>query len=174
MEAETKEVKEHHIKEQIPWSETCFGCNGGANQGIGMRSYITEDGYVVGVCHTKSGHQGYPDTVHGGLVATYFDEVLWHATRLADPDLIAMTVEMNTRYFKPVPVDTDVRIVGEPAVIDGRHIHVDGYLLLPDNTVAATASIHYITVRKEHTLNQTEPARIKHSVSGLDLGNIYF
>ena len=32
-----REIKEHRVVERIPWTETCFGCNGGANEGIGMR-----------------------------------------------------------------------------------------------------------------------------------------
>lgn len=27
------EVREHKVVEQIPWRETCFGCNDGASEG---------------------------------------------------------------------------------------------------------------------------------------------
>lgn len=174
MEIEHREITEHRVVQQIPWSETCFGCNGGPNTGIGMRAFITEDGYVVGLCQAKGGHQGFPDTVHGGIIATYFDEVLWHATRLKDPGLLAMTVEMTTEYRKPVPIGSRLRVVAEPAVFNGRHIYISGYLLLPDDTVAAVTKTHYITVRKENILNQTEPVRIKYTEKIKDLGNIRF
>lgn len=160
-----REIKEHRVVEQIPWTETCFGCNGGANEGIGMRAYVTDDGYVVGLCRTKPGHQGFPDTVHGGLIAAYFDEVLWHATRLEDGERIAMTVEIGVKYLRPVGTDLDVRIVAKPARVEGRHIYVDGFLLLPDDQAAAEASVHYISIRRDNGLNETEQARMKHPQS---------
>lgn len=163
MEIEKRSITEHRIVQQIPWRETCFGCNGGPNQGIGMRAFITEDGYIVGICRTKASHQGFPDNIHGGMIATYFDEVLWHATCLKDPGLIAMTIEMTTKYFRAVSVGIELRVVAEPAVFEGRHIYVHGYLLLPDDTVAAVSLIHYLAVRQEHILNRTEPVRIKYA-----------
>ena len=39
---------------------------------------------------------------HGGILSTYFDEVLWHATRVQNPGTVAMTVEMTVHYMKPV------------------------------------------------------------------------
>ena len=98
------EVREHKVVEQIPWRETCFGCNDGASEGVGMRAYVTGDGYVVGLCRAKTAHQGFPDTVHGGIIATYFDEVLWHATRVGDSETIAMTVEIKVTYLRPVDI----------------------------------------------------------------------
>lgn len=157
-----RKIEEHAVVEQIPWTETCFGCNGGSNEGIGMRAYITDDGCVVGLCRTKEGHQGFPGTVHGGLIAAYFDEVLWHATRLEERDRIAMTVEIRVKYLRPVGTGLDVRIVAKPARTEGRHIYVDGFLLLPDDQVAAEAFVHYISVRRTNDLNRTEPGRLKH------------
>lgn len=164
MEYQKKEfdIKEHCIIKSIPWSETCFGCNDGPNEGIGMRAYISEDGYVVGLCETKESHQGFPGVIHGGLVGTYFDEVFWHATRLHQPDLVAMTVEMTTQYQKPVRPGMKLRIVAEPARFEGRHIYVTGYLLLPDDEVAAAAEIHYVTVRSDNPLLEEEAVRIKY------------
>lgn len=167
-------VKEHKITEWIPWSETCFGCNDGMNEGIGMRCGITEDGYVVGFCRTKTGHQGFPNTVHGGLVSAYLDEVLWHATRQEKPDTIAMTVEMTVRYFRPVDIGADIRVIAEPAEREGRHIYVNGYVLLSDNTVAATARIHYVTVRQNSERMHAEKERIKYTEALTDKEQVWF
>lgn len=177
MEYQKKEfnIQEHNIIKSIPWSETCFGCNNGSNEGIGMRAYISEDDYVVGICKTKESHQGFPGVIHGGLVSTYFDEVFWHATRLHNPNLVAMTVEMTIQYQKPVRPGKKLRIVAEPARFEGRHIYVTGYLLLPDDEVAATAEIHYVTVRPENPLFHEEPMRIKHKTEmKQNLRNIRF
>lgn len=174
MATEERIITTHKIVSAIPWSETCFGCNGGANEGIGMRAYVTEDDYVVGLCKTKSGHQGFPGTVHGGLIATYFDEVFWHATHLDDPNRLAMTVEMSVRYKRPVAVEREVRVVAGKARLEGRHVYVDGFLLLPDDTVAATASIHYITLRPVNDMNESESARVKHYSHDIPVEEIRF
>lgn len=156
------EVREHRVVKSIPWSETCFGCNEALPGGLGVRAYITEDGYVVGLCASRPEHTGFPGVTHGGILSTYFDEVLWHATRIQDPDTVAMTVEMNVHYMKPVYPGQQLRVVGLPAKIEGRHIYVDGYILLPDDQVACTARCHYVIVRAENGLNGEERDRIKH------------
>lgn len=166
MERQKHQMSEHKIIKEIPWRDTCFGCNGGPNEGIGMRAYVTEDGYVVGLCHTKACHQGFPDTVHGGIIASYFDEVMWHVTRLEDEEAVAMTVELNVAYKKPVPPGLDVRIVARPVRTEGRHTYAKAWLLLPDDTIAAEGTAHYICVRPENAVSETEPARLLHSQQG--------
>lgn len=154
------EVKERKIIKSIPWRETCFGCYEGASEGIGMRAYIAEDGYVVGICKTKEAHQGFPGVVHGGILATYMDEVLWHTTKALDENTSAMTVELNMKYYCPVEVGQEVRIVAMPARFEGKHIYTEGYLLLPDDSVAVRATAHYIAIQKEHFLNGPEKERV--------------
>ena len=156
------EVKAHKIAKCIPWSENCFGCNEALPGGLGVRAYVTEDDYVVGLCTTRPEHTGFPGVTHGGILSTYFDEVLWHATRVQNPGTVAMTVEMTVHYMKPVHPGENLRIVGMPAKSQGRHVYVDGYMLLPDDSVACTARCHYVVVREENSLNEEENSRIRH------------
>lgn len=156
------EVRRHKVVQRIPWSETCFGCNEALPGGLGVRAYVTEDGYVVGLCTTKPEHTGFPGVTHGGVLSTYFDEVLWHETRVLDPGTVAMTVEMAVHYMKPVHPGQELRVVGMPAKIEGRHVYVDGYMLLPDDSVACTARCHYVIVRAENGLNEEEHSRVMH------------
>lgn len=142
------ETKEHTVTGQIPWSETCFGCNGGPNEGVGLRLAVTDDGYVACRYFTKECHQGFPGFVHGGIIASYFDEVLWGQTVILAPEASAMTVEMNIRYLSAVKTGQEIRVIAKPAKVEGRHIYVEGFLLLPDDTVAVTAKAHYITVKR--------------------------
>ena len=92
----------------------------------------------------------------------YKRQVLWHATRVGDSETIAMTVEIKVTYLRPVDIGQELRIVAEPARAEGRHIHVDGFLLLEDGQTAAKASAHYIMLRPGNGLNQTETCRVKH------------
>lgn len=167
-------MKEHNIVSQFPSSTTCFGCNDGPAEGTGVRAFLTEDGYVVSKLTTKECHQGFPNVTHGGIISTYFDEVLWFATLVEDPSVSAMTVEMNIKYRKPVPTGTEIRIIAEPAVIEGRHYYVDGYILLPDNEVAVTAKTHYIALKKNDIHAKKEHCRERHVIKEFSLKSIEF
>ncbi len=167
------DVREHTIRKPIPWSETCFGCNAALPGGLGVRAYETEDDYIVGLCTPRQEHIGFPGITHGGILTVYFDEVLWHATRVHRPDTVAMTVEMAVHYLHPVHPGDALRVVALPEQVDGRHIYVDGYILLPDNSLACTARCHYVVVKSENALNEDEVTRIKH-IDHTDLKCIVF
>lgn len=149
-------MKLHKIKRAIPLDENCFATHDKPSEGVGLKVYVTEDNYVVGLCKTKRCHQGYEDIIHGGIVSTYFDEVLWYATIVEDQDLISVTAEMTVKYLKAVPVEENIRIIANPMRQEGRHLYVDGYLLKEDGQVAAEATAHFIIVKEEHELNDTE------------------
>ncbi len=146
----------HKVKNAIPLDQNCFATHDGPSEGVGLRMFVTEDKYVVGLCKTKKCHQGYEDTVHGGIISTYFDEVLWYATTVSDEKLVTMTVEMTVRYLKPLMTEQDIRIVAEPMTVDGRHVYVNGYILDDNDQKTAEASAHFIAVKADHEINDTD------------------
>lgn len=149
-------MKEHKIVRAIPLDESCFATHNGPSEGVGLNMYITEDNYVVGLCKTKKSHQGYEGIIHGGLISTYFDEVLWYATTVTDEELVSVTAELSVKYLKAVPVDENIRIIAEPMRRDGRHLYVDGYILLENDKVAAEATAHFLIVKDDHSLSDTD------------------
>jgi len=149
-------MKEHKILRAIPLDENCFATYDGPSEGVGLRMYITEDDYVVGLCRVKKCHQGYDGIAHGGIISTYFDEVLWYATTVDDEQLVSVTVEMTVKYLKSLPVGENIRIIAEPMRRDGRHLYVDGFILREDNQVAAKASAHFLVVKEEHELSDSD------------------
>ena len=165
--------KEHRIVKRIPWRETCFGCRSKANGGLFVRTYILEDGIIAGIAETDTQHDGYPHVTHGGVLSTYFDEVLWQQTKREDPKVNTMTIEMSVRYWHPVPENVEVKIIAYPAEIDGRHYRVHGGIILSDGTVAATASVHYLTIPRDGMISKNEYARIMHDWTD-DRESIYF
>ena len=146
-------MKEHKIVKAIPLDENCFATHNAPSEGVGLRVYVTDDNHVVGLCRTKKCHQGYEGIIHGGIISTYFDEVLWYSTVVEDINTVAVTAEMTMKYLKAIPVDEDIRIVAKPMKQDGRHIYVDGFILLENGKVAAEATCHFIIVKNEHELN---------------------
>ena len=149
-------MKEHKIVRAIPLDENCFATHDKPCEGVGLKVYVTEDEHVVGLVTTKKCHQGYEDTIHGGIISTYFDEVLWYATIVKDQDTLAVTAEMTVKYLKSIPTEEDIRIIAKPMRQEGRHMYVDGYILNSNDEVAAEATAHFIIVKPEHTLNDAE------------------
>ena len=151
------ETKEHKVLYGMPAGRFCFGCRTGESEALGVRVYRMDDGSVASVIHTSAAHQSFKGVVHGGIINTYMDEVLSYAAWDGENyDGVAMTVEMNTKYFAPVPTDTDIRVIGDPPEIDRRHYYIKGRVLLPDDTVAATCELHYIKLRKDDPRNRPE------------------
>lgn len=140
---------EHKIIRRFKLAKTCFGCNDGPSEGIGMRAYETEDGFAVGVATTKSCHQGLPGLVHGGVIGVYLDEVMWHAIEITSPTAMTMTVEMNITYKKPIEVGQRILIVTHTTSAIGRLFEVKGEIILPDGHVAAAGNAKYV-VTKNH------------------------
>lgn len=161
-ELKGREVKDHKIIGCIPWRETCYGCRDHDHGGLNVRAYITEGDMVVGIAHTNEEQNGFPNVTHGGIISTYFDEVLWHQTKLKDEHVNAMTIEMTVRYWKPTPPDIEVKIIAFPPEIEGRHYYVNGALILPDGTIASTAKVHYLTIRQDSKIAEDEEKRCLH------------
>ncbi len=152
-------IKEHKIKKAIPLDMECFATHDNPSEGVGLRIYVTEDNYTVGLCKTKKCHQGYQNTIHGGIVSTYFDEVLWYATTL-DNEELAMTVELTVKYKKALATEEDIRIIAKPMIKEGRHIYVDGFILDEGDEIVAEAKGHFITVKAEHEINDCDYSEI--------------
>lgn len=48
----------HKVRKAIPLAQNCFATHDDPSEGVGLRMFITEDDYVVGLCKTKKCHQG--------------------------------------------------------------------------------------------------------------------
>lgn len=124
-------------------SEDCFVC--GINNPIGFRSqfYETEEGELICLAESKFDYQSYPGRLHGGIAATLLDETMGRAILIAHPDEWGVTVDMELKYKKPVPLDCTLRVIGRVEA-DRRIFTASGEVLLEDGTVAVTATARYM------------------------------
>src|SRR6267142_6570407 len=98
----------------------CFGC-GGAN-GAGMKLTFdlhvderkTRGKFVLGARY--GGGAGF---AHGGVIATLLDEAMGKISKLTDER--AVTAELNIEYRKPVPVDSEIVVLGWQEDEKGRN-----------------------------------------------------
>jgi len=115
----------------------CFAC--GKENPIGLKmDFAYEGGLTTSQFWPRPEHQGYPDRVHGGIVAALLDEVLSYATMASGT--LATTAKLEIKYRRPVPLGQQVRLIGQVVRDRGRSLQARAELRLADGTLAAEAS----------------------------------
>ena len=123
-----------------PNSRMCFVCGKQNIAGVHVSFYEDEDGTVLARFTGQEIHQGYPGRFHGGVLAGILDETLGRTIRIPYGDAVwGVTVELTTRYRKPVPIGVELRAVGRLVTDRLRAFESTGEILLPDGTVAVEA-----------------------------------
>lgn len=132
-----------------PNSRDCFLC--GLQNPIGLKLvfYQDDDCRVVARFVPEERHQGYPGVLHGGIVCALLDETIGRT--LVRYDIWAMTVELNTRFLKPVPLGQQLTVEGAITRLRSRTMEGEGRVILEDGSVAATAQAKYIRLTDEQT-----------------------
>ncbi|QNP68729.1 PaaI family thioesterase [Streptomyces roseirectus] len=110
------------------------------------------DGGVVGLCTLGVAHEGPPGYAHGGFSAMLLDELMGHACIAAGRP--GMTTGLTTRYHRPVPLGTPLRIHARVTDTDGRKVHVSG-------TVSAAHDPDTALVSGEAVFVTLDPARAR-------------
>jgi uncharacterized protein (TIGR00369 family) len=133
------------VTRKQPNSRMCLVC--GLKNGAGLHAsfYEVDGGELVALFTPREEHQSYPGRLHGGIVTAMLDETVGRAVMGShEEDFWAVTVEFTTTYRKPVPLNTELRVVGRVVRQDGRVFEGSGELLLPDGGVAATGAGKYL------------------------------
>lgn len=102
-----------------------------------------EDRLVVGEVRFGSAYEGPPGSVHGGVVAAAFDEVLGATQAMSGRP--GMTGTLTVRYRSPTPLHTDLRFEARLDRIEGRKLFCSSRLLAGD-TLCAEAEGVFISV----------------------------
>ncbi|MFB9662780.1 PaaI family thioesterase [Glycomyces mayteni] len=84
----------------------------------------TDKDGMVGRCVLGVVHEGPPGYAHGGLSAMLLDELMGWAC--AAKGLPAMTIGLDVRYRRPVPVETPLLLKARVTGVEGRKITVAG------------------------------------------------
>ena len=96
----------------------------------------------------RSEHQGYPGRMHGGAATGILDETIGRAINSAkgegDPTTWGVAVELNVRFHKPVPLDTELSARGRISRERRRLFEGTGEIYLPDGEVAVSAQGRYM------------------------------
>lgn len=134
----------------------CFVC--GVENGAGLCSRFLEvDGdELVGVFQPKQEHQGYPGRLHGGIASALLDETIGRSIMVTEPDVWGVTVELQVRFKKPVPLDREIRAIGRITAVNGRAFEGTGEIRLEDGTVAVEAWGKYVRMPLERIAGEVD------------------
>lgn len=145
----------------------CIVC--GLKNDLGLKSefYELENGELLCICKTKEVHQSYPGRVHGGISSAILDEVIARVISITEPENWGVTVELNIKYKKPVPLDEEIKAIGRITRNTRKIFEGEGEIILKNGEVAVTATGKYIKMpiekisdeelsEDEWTLNITE------------------
>ena len=83
-----------------------------------IRLWKTGDGEVGGECVFSPTYAGPPDSVHGGILAAVFDEILAMANVISGT--AGFTGTLTIRYRRRTPLNTPIELWGKNIKQDGR------------------------------------------------------
>jgi uncharacterized protein (TIGR00369 family) len=122
-----------------PNSNYCFVCGRENPRGLYMTFYDNGRDEVYAEHVIPSDYQGYPGIVHGGVQAAMLDEIVGRVAMIGDHHRFMMSVKLEVKYRRPVPVETPLRCVGRLVRLQGRLGQAVGEIILPDGTLATEA-----------------------------------
>jgi uncharacterized protein (TIGR00369 family) len=125
-------------------SRMCVVCGQDNPWSLKAHFYELEDGELAAVFSPMQEHQGYPQRLHGGIASTLLDETIGRAINISSPDEWGVTVELNVRFRKPVPLDRDVHAIARITKDSSRLFEGSGEIVLADGTVAVEAKGKYL------------------------------
>ena len=125
-----------------PNSRYCFLCGLENPLGLHLAFYEDDDNRVIARYVQRDEHQGYPGVLHGGITCALLDETIGRT--LVRQDIWAMTVQIDVRFRKPVPLGEEITVIGEMVRLRSRTMEGKGEIRLADGSIAATAAAKYV------------------------------
>jgi uncharacterized protein (TIGR00369 family) len=115
----------------------CFVC--GPKNECGLRLQFERVGDSVTTFYTPSDHhQGFPGVLHGGVITALLDEVMSRVSVVEGR--WTQTARIEVRFRRQVLVGQTVTAVANQLSERRGFVEAEGWVLLPDGSVAAEAT----------------------------------
>jgi len=111
-----------------------------------MRVVVDDDDTVRGAVNLDAAYEGPPGCVHGGIIASLFDEILGIANITAGVG--AMTGTLTIKYRNPTPLKADLTFTARNVAVDGRKVFTNGTLHAGDTLCCECEGI-FIVIDQE-------------------------
>jgi acyl-coenzyme A thioesterase PaaI-like protein len=140
----------HRVTGKQPNSKMCLVCGLQNDLGLKAAFYELENQQLVGLFTPSHFQQGYPGRLHGGLATTMLDETIGRAIRVSHGDTLwGVTIELNTKFRKPIPLDGPIKTVAHITKESKRHFEGRGAILLDGGQIAVEAHGRYLKMSIE-------------------------
>ena len=140
----------HTVTAKQPNSRMCLVCGLKNPFGLHTSFFELDNDELLAVFKPKEEHQSYPGRLHGGIISTILDETMGRAIMIqSEDDIWGVTVDLQIRFKKPVPLDEELRVIGRITKDSSRFFEGTGELLLQDGTVAAEGHGKYLKIPLE-------------------------
>jgi uncharacterized protein (TIGR00369 family) len=145
-----KVLKKQHI------SKMCFVCGVKNDFGLHASFYETDANELVALINPSEQHQGYPGRMHGGIAATILDETIARSIcNGKDEQIWGVTLELKTKFRKPIPLGQELKIVGRVTNEGNRSFEGTGEIVLANGEIAVSAEGRYMKVTIEKIVSDT-------------------
>jgi uncharacterized protein (TIGR00369 family) len=125
-------------------SEMCFVCGMSNEGGLHTHFYELEGKKLLGVFKGNEVHQSYPQRMHGGIISALLDETIGRALQMDEETAWGVTIEINVKYLKPVPLDQELHAVGWITSNRSRIFEGEGYISNVKQEILATCTAKYL------------------------------
>ncbi len=128
---------------ELPHTHSCFVC--GESNPLGLKIRFETDGRIVrSRFKFREEHNGFRNTLHGGIIATVLDEIMVWACAV-QTRRFAYCAELNVRFISPGRPGEEVTAIGE-LVVNRRNklFEAKGELRNHANVLLATATAKYM------------------------------
>jgi acyl-coenzyme A thioesterase PaaI-like protein len=139
-----------------PNSHHCFVCGMKNGAGLKVAFYETVDDAgrpeLLARFTGRHQHQGYPGRMHGGVATGVLDEVIGRAInagKTEDDVTWGVATGLAASFRQPVPLDVELTARGRITRERSRTFEGSGEIVLPDGTVAVSASGTYFKMALE-------------------------
>ena len=140
----------HTVTAKQPNSKMCLVCGLKNPFGLHTSFFELDNNELLAIFKPRGEHQSYPGRLHGGIISTILDETIGRAIMIqSEGDIWGVTVDLQIRFKKPVPLDEELRVIGRIIKDSSRFFEGTGELLLQNGTVAATGHGKYLKVPLE-------------------------
>jgi acyl-coenzyme A thioesterase PaaI-like protein len=144
----------HKVLKKQYLSKMCFVCGVKNDFGLHANFYETDANELVALINPSEQHQGYPGRMHGGLAAAILDETMGRSIcNGKDEQIWSVTLELKTKFRKPIPLGQELKIVGRVTSEGNRSFEGTGEIVLLNGEIAVSAEGKYLKVNIEKIAN---------------------
>ena len=136
------------IEEQERYGH-CFACGAANDSGLNLEFDALDDGSVTALYAPQERYQGWPNVLHGGIVATLLDEAAAYVAYARGQH--AATARLTIRYSRPAPLDAPLRVTATLVKDTRRMLTIEARVTtLEDEKIAtAEATLLLLTAKQE-------------------------